>query len=222
MILELLEKIANAVLDHVVGPLPEPPLPEPAKEPAPAPDPLRIAAEMRALAARLHQEADRLDPVVWPVPLPNLPDRWNHILDALGESGGIVKRSDLAAKAKKPRDPQDLEAERSKELLKRLEGLLTPIDSTLPCCGGECGKECCSQPPCPACCAEQTNKSKDLVENSEFAKDIAETLSKPLSSDEISEIAGKIREKLGEGSGKLQPDPEILERMRRYGRMGPR
>lgn len=188
MILELLGKIANTVLDHVVGPVPAPPPLEvaPAPEPEPAPEPRQIAFEMRALAARLYQEADRLDPLVWPVPLPTLPLHWNRILDVLGESGGIVKRSDLAAKAKKTRDPYSPECERSKELLKKLEGLLTPIDTSLPCCGEDCGKECCCdtfdpQPagaPCPACCAEQTSESKDLEDGAKLAQDIADTLSR--------------------------------------------
>ena len=186
MILELLDKIANAILDRVVGPMPEPPAPKPEKEPAPELDPRQTAAEMRTLAALLHQEADRLDPITWPVQLPTLPDRWNRILDALGESGGIVKRSDLAAKAKKPRDPEDLEMEKSKELLKKLEGLLPPVDSSPPCCGEDCDKEfVCDTPKCPGCCAEKIDQ-----ETIKEFKDLG-IFNKP---NELGEVARKMEE----------------------------
>ena len=95
MIAKLLEK----ALDFLLGssrPSPEPPRPKPAPTPEPPPDPKRVAAEMRAMAAWLHRQADRIDPLVIPSfgmpPAGILPPSWNTVLDDSGESGGIVRR----------------------------------------------------------------------------------------------------------------------------------
>ncbi len=166
MIMRFLEKIVTAVLDFVApadAPCPAPVNPVP--KPILTPDPKQIAAEMRALAARLHQEADRLDPVVWPFPdgVPKLPSRWNAVLDEDGECGGFVKRSGAArVRLEKPEpccrpnisaDDPDPEFEEVEEIAQKLAnkwGMELPKES---CCGG--GENCC----------RHTEIGKDTIDN---------------------------------------------------------
>jgi len=137
MITELLKKIVNAILDRVVGPLPV------TKEPPRPPKPIRVpiqevADDLREFATMLHQQADKLNPMVWPNSIPNLPyPNWNHILDASGEKG-IIKRKDLTKKSSE---------EPILKTLKELEeqDLLDPVDPLFPltCCSkNRCGKNC--------------------------------------------------------------------------------
>jgi hypothetical protein len=93
MIMKLLEK----AFDFLLGPIQPTPVSEPLETtPEPPPDPRKVAAEMRACAAWLHRQADRLDPLVVPEfhmpPAGLLPPGWNTVMDESGDSGGKIKR----------------------------------------------------------------------------------------------------------------------------------